>query len=907
MPAGWQWDFGIRRAAPVSECYLLPDWLSCYATRVPQPQRVYPRPTPARGRRPLIAVLGPILGLALAAVASTVHALPEELLLTGMKSPTVFSVAVDAGGTIHTLDNKDPNAVRRITPGGCEMVLATSPRLDRGRGLAVGANGNVYASASASHNLLRIQPDGTVTELMNNQQFVTLTGVLGNWLPLAIAVDDAGEFAYVTDSASSYIVRIQTTTGAASIAYPRQATATRPADPLIVSRGIAVDHQGNVFVAAGLESALVDRVIKIPADGTASTIVLQDDPVGIRADEPYSVRVDAAGDLYVAAFKSNNVLRVTSAGAVSQIIGPQSGLVGPRDVAVGPDGTVYVASAEAFPVEAPYGVYRVPPGGSPERIDDPTDNEKLKRPKGIGVDHRGNVYITGELSGTLVRIATQPGTCGNGIVEAPDETCDYAAGSKNCCCTVDCTYQTQGAACSSDSNECTDDMCNATGACTHAPHARPCTTDGLFCTGPEVCHDGACIHSGDPCTANGECSDMCSETGGGTGTCFSPAGTPCAEDANPCTETQCDGTGRCNAYAGNAGDVCRAAAGNCDIAESCTGLSPNCPPDQVAQPTMCRVAAGECDIAELCDGVSPVCPADLIKQPGTLCSSGTCNTAGACQRGGDGGGTCGDGIVDEGEECDLGTARNGLGENGESCCSSACLLQPTSFRCRFRDSVCQKDRTCAGSQAECPAGFPSDADDQICSAPGAETVNGCTLFRCHEGQCAEPICAVTVEPVPAAKEERLPRAFTVTCRNDGRAEVGACGAVGYLDARAIVVSGVGRAGAGGCSQLADRYRNQCGDQEPLYPYCRLVEKALGKDGILTGRCRRIVERHAGRQQCAKWLRKLGQPQCDVAARGGFSPLFRIETTLTNIVSPQDRIATTTVVKLCDRTLCTDAP
>src|SRR5207249_7360768 len=58
------------------------------------------------------------------------------------------------------------------------------------------------------------------------------------------------------------------------------------------------------------------------------------------------------------------------------------------------------------------------------------------------------------------------------------------------------------------------------------------------------------------------------------------SGTACTSDGNPCTLDQCDGTSvACQHPAGNAGTVCRASAGVCDVAETCTGTSSTCAAD----------------------------------------------------------------------------------------------------------------------------------------------------------------------------------------------------------------------------------------------------------------------------------------------------------------------------------------
>src|SRR5207302_7660398 len=141
--------------------------------------------------------------------------------------------------------------------------------------------------------------------------------------------------------------------------------------------------------------------------------------------------------------------------------------------------------------------------------------------------------------------------------------------------------------------------------------------------------------------AAGEC-DVAESCTGTSTTCPTdakqPAGTACTPDTNPCTLDQCDGsTNTCTHPAGNAGVECRAAAGECDVAESCTGTSTTCPTDAF-QPsgtactddgdpcttdvcdgtsaacthpagnagTVCRAAANECDVAETCPGATSI-------------------------------------------------------------------------------------------------------------------------------------------------------------------------------------------------------------------------------------------------------------------------------------------------------------
>src|SRR5436309_101915 len=107
---------------------------------------------------------------------------------------------------------------------------------------------------------------------------------------------------------------------------------------------------------------------------------------------------------------------------------------------------------------------------------------------------------------------------------------------------------------------------------------------------------------------------------------------------------------------------CRASAGPCDVAETCTGTSGPCPADGFASPstsctgssqggacdndagdhcsgsgntcvdayktTTCRPSAGPCDVAESCTGTSGACPDDGFASPSTSCTGSS--QGGAC-------------------------------------------------------------------------------------------------------------------------------------------------------------------------------------------------------------------------------------------------------------------------------------
>src|SRR2546430_1847098 len=155
------------------------------------------------------------------------------------------------------------------------------------------------------------------------------------------------------------------------------------------------------------------------------------------------------------------------------------------------------------------------------------------------------------------------------------------------------------------------------------------TAETTFTDASGTCGNGV-VESGEQCdlgaaNGNGSCCKMnCT---------FANANAACTDDGNPCTLDQCNGTNdACQPPTGNAGATCRAVAGPCDVAETCTGTSTTCPVNGfLSASTMCRAATSECDVAETCTGTSATCPTDLFKSSTTPCTDdGNPCTADVC-------------------------------------------------------------------------------------------------------------------------------------------------------------------------------------------------------------------------------------------------------------------------------------
>ncbi len=226
------------------------------------------------------------------------------------------------------------------------------------------------------------------------------------------------------------------------------------------------------------------------------------------------------------------------------------------------------------------------------------------------------------------------------------------------------------------------DQCHVAGVCDPSTGlcSNPVTangtacSDGNACTQTDTCQAGTCTGSNPVvCTALDQChvAGTCSPSTGQCSNPNAPDGTACRASAGVCDVAETCSAGICPADSFQPSSlVCRASAGACDVAESCTGVSASCPADAKST-AECRASAGACDVAESCDGSNNNCPADAFVA-GTECRA----SAGAC---------------DVAEKCD-GTS---------AACPTDAFASATTV-CRPATDRCDVEESCTGAGADCP-------------------------------------------------------------------------------------------------------------------------------------------------------------------------------------------------------------
>jgi sugar lactone lactonase YvrE len=209
--------------------------------------------------------------------------------------------------------------------------------------------------------------------------------------PYAVACDAAGNV-YVADTDNGTVRKIT--------ASARVSTLVSAAAGLSYPQGVACDAAGTVFVADTYHHV----VYKVLSGGGLSVLAGfsgeqgTDDGAGAAArfSYPGGLACDAAGDIYVADSGNDEVRKITPAGVVTTVAGPEAGLDSPQSVACAPDGTVYVADT---------GGSRVVEVGGAGLVVVADAAAGLSYPGGVACDAAGTVYIADTDGDCIRRVA----------------------------------------------------------------------------------------------------------------------------------------------------------------------------------------------------------------------------------------------------------------------------------------------------------------------------------------------------------------------------------------------------------------------------------------------------------------------------------------------------------------------
>ncbi|MCP3982239.1 MAG: hypothetical protein GY716_23280 [bacterium] len=310
----------------------------------------------------------------------------------------------------------------------------------------------------------------------------------------------------------------------------------------------------------------------------------------------------------------------------------------------------------------------------------------------------GLAYMTADDQGRTTPVETRyfdVRFCGDGVLDTEaGELCDDGNREDGDCCSSACLFDASGSTCE-DGLFCTvDDVCDGAGTCEGA--LRDCD-DSNICTDDscneetDVCdnafdgsNDPSCLCGNGELDAGEECDDGNNDDGDCcASTCELEASGSACDDGLFCTvDDTCDGAGSCD---GGARD--------CDDGELCT--------DDV-----CDEDADACDSAY-----------DESNDPSCV--------------------LCGNGVLDDGEECDDGNLDDG------DCCASTCAFESSGsicdddLFCTVFD-VCDGAGACGGAARSCDDG--EVCTDDVCDENGDACDN--TYDESNDPSC--PACFVSL-------------------------------------------------------------------------------------------------------------------------------------------------------------------
>jgi sugar lactone lactonase YvrE len=217
-------------------------------------------------------------------------------------------------------------------------------------------------------------------EVKSSEQTFISSNILG---PNGIAFDPSGNV-YVSNGASNSISKFGSTGNFLSTI----GSSVTLADPA----GLAVDSQGNLYAANfGISAGVSSTIAKFDSAGTFVGAISNN------VNRPFGVLVDAADNLYVGNWFTNNISKFDSSGTFQTTLGDSNNIDGPMGLGKDSGDNLFVVN-----LNAPLGsnVTKFDPAGLFAGYIGESAN--LTNPAALAIDSAGNLYVSSGISNTAM-------------------------------------------------------------------------------------------------------------------------------------------------------------------------------------------------------------------------------------------------------------------------------------------------------------------------------------------------------------------------------------------------------------------------------------------------------------------------------------------------------------------------
>src|SRR5690349_3608934 len=196
--------------------------------------------------------------------------------VAGDGSPQVlsdpFGIAVAKDGAVYVTDAGESNVIRKISPDGAVTAL-TNGDFNTPSGLALDSSGNLYVADTGNNSIRKITPQGAVSTIAGDGTAGYVDGPAAQARfngPIGVAVDGQGNV-FVADTYNDRIRKISTDGQVSTVAgagTPGYADGDRNNSLFDTPCGVIAGSDGSLIVA----DTGNDRLRKIDKDGNVSTL-----------------------------------------------------------------------------------------------------------------------------------------------------------------------------------------------------------------------------------------------------------------------------------------------------------------------------------------------------------------------------------------------------------------------------------------------------------------------------------------------------------------------------------------------------------------------------------------------------------------------------------------------------------